>query len=145
LKKSKEQEGYEKKLQIFGKLIINEYGRKNKLDLTIRAFSDFTTFQVEMCNKKWGDFEIKLRFGIKFTWKKLKAKIDEGILRGQEIEAGSAGRCPCCYDDLKDVYGTSGCEVCSAILCMSCVEEIRERGRFKCPLCRHNPAHQCAT
>jgi len=138
-KESKERKIYEKKLQIFAKLIINEYGSKNELDLSIRGFSDFATFQVELYSEEWKDFRIIMRVEIKFTWKELKAKIDAGILQAREMKAGSAGRCPCCYEDLKDVYKTQSCAVCSAILCRSCVDKIRngDGGVFKCPLCRH--------
>ena len=76
-KESKERKIYEKKLQIFSKLIINEYGSKNELNLTIRGFADFATFQVELCCEAWEDFRIKMRVEIKFTWKELKAKIDD--------------------------------------------------------------------
>ena len=137
-KESKERKIYEKKLQIFSKLIINEYGSKNELNLTIRGFSDFHTFQVELCSEEWENFGIKTRVEIKFTWKELKAKIDAGVLQAREMKAGSAGRCPCCYEDLKDVYKTHSCAVCSAIVCSGCVDKIRKNGgTFKCPLCRN--------
>ena len=137
-KESKERKIYEKKLQIFSKLIINEYGSKNELNLTIRGFSGLTTFQVEICSEEWEDFGIKMRVEIKFTWKELKAKIDAGILQAREMKAGEGGRCPCCYEDLKDAWETHSCAVCSAIVCRSCVDKIRKNGgTFKCPLCRN--------
>jgi len=131
---------YKKKLQILKKLIINEYGEgpcDDKLDLEIAGFSDLTNFQVEICNELWGDFKIIIKVDIRFTWKKLKAKIEEGILKGKGMEAGTAGRCPCCYDDLKDVEAIIGCAVCNAIVCSDCINKMRrDKGAHKCPLCR---------
>ena len=75
---SREQIIYEKKLQIFAKLIINEYGsKKDKTHLTIRGFTELTNFQIEIKSKLWGDTLIRMRINITQTWKSLKETINK--------------------------------------------------------------------
>ena len=135
---SKKQKIYEKKLQIFTNLIINEYEcEKNAIDLIIRGFSNFTDFQIEMKSKLWEDGSIRLGINITDEWKVVKATIDEAILKVNELEEGLCGRCPCCYEDLKDAAMAYGCSVCSAIICNICADIMRDETKsFKCPICR---------
>ena len=135
---SMKQKKYEKKLQIFAKLIMNEYeSKKNPPHLTIRGFTELTNFQIEMKSELWGDILIKMRVEITHTWKSLKANIDKAILNINELREGKLGRCCVCFEDLKDSKKITKCNVCSEHICGCCADKMKdEEGVHKCPICR---------
>tara|TARA_R110000823_G_C15648683_1_gene470738 strand:+ start:104 stop:577 length:474 start_codon:yes stop_codon:yes gene_type:complete len=135
---------YVKKLKIYLGLIINEYGgEESDLEFIFRGETPnrnpkFDTFILVFHKQEWGKRQLSMKFDIRTKWKEVKARIEKGIATITEIQERGAGRCPCCYEDLDDVKDMKNCAVCSAIVCESCVDKIRNgnRGRFKCPLCR---------
>jgi hypothetical protein len=70
-------------------------------------------------------------------WKDIKTDIEKAKANITDIQEGKLGRCPVCYEDLKDAETTYGCAVCSVTLCMCCVDGLRkDKTIFKCPTCR---------
>jgi hypothetical protein len=136
---------YAKKLKIYLGLIMNEYGgEESDLEFIFRGEEPnrnpkFDSF-IFICYKpEWGARQLSMKFDIRTKWKEVKARIEKGIAKVTELYEGKAERCPCCYEDLNTAKDMKACAVCSAIVCDSCVDKIRNGngGRFKCPLCRH--------
>jgi len=135
---------YAKKLKIYLDLIINEYGgEESDLEFLFKGEEpnrnpEFDWFMLVFHKQEWGNRELSMKFSIRTKWKEVKARIERGIATITKIQEGGAGRCPCCYEDLNDAKEMKNCAVCSATVCESCWDKIRNGngGRFKCPLCR---------
>ena len=124
---------------------MNEYGgAESDLEFIFRGEEPnrnpkFDSFILVVQKPEWTTRQLTMKFDIRTRWKDIKARIERGIVKVTELHEGGAGRCPCCYEDLKDVKDMKNCAVCSSIVCNICVDKIRNvnGGVFKCPLCRH--------
>ena len=126
---------YFKKMEIISKLIGKEYNTAKTISRRpspcMRAFDLGLEF-------KWSKgISAVLHIHMGMNWKDIKINIEKATIKLRNCVEGQAGRCPVCYDDLKDTETTYSCSTCNTMLCMGCVDKLRkDKYTFKCPICR---------